>query len=156
MKLTSLLRIFSITLLVACAVGSIAVAQTKTTPAKSFSITGILVNSTNGAPVQHGSLTATLVPRGSAGSRQSLAPIGPIDADDHGRFSITLPSAGMWRVVASAPGYVTQAYDEHESFSSGIVLTAASPTLDLRFQIAREAVITGSVLDEAGEPVRNA
>jgi len=156
MKLTSLLRIFSITLLVACAVGSIAVAQTKTTPAKSFSITGILVNSTNGAPVQHGSLTATLVPRGSAGSRQSPAPIGPIDADDHGRFSITLPSAGMWRVVASAPGYVTQAYDEHESFSSGIVLTAASPTLDLRFQIAREAVITGSVLDEAGEPVRNA
>lgn len=156
MKLTSLLRIFSITLLAGSSAGSIAVAQSKAAPARSFSITGILVNSTNGAPVQHGSLTATLVPRGNAGSRQSPAPIGPIDADDHGRFSISLPSAGMWRLIASARGYVTQAYDEHESFSSGIVLTAASPTLDLRFRIAPEAVITGTVLDEAGEPVRNA
>lgn len=156
MKLTSLLRIVSITLLAGYSAGPLAVAQSKAAPARSFSITGTLVNSTNGAQVQHGSLTATFVPRGNAASRQSPAPIGPIDADDHGRFSISLPSAGMWRLVASARGYVTQAYDEHESFSSGIVLTAASPTLDLRFQIAPEAVITGSVLDEAGEPVRNA
>lgn len=156
MKLTSLLRIFSITLLAGYSAGPIAAAQTSAAATKSFSITGTLVNSTNGAPVQHGSLTATLVPRDNAGSRQSPAPIGPIDADDHGRFSIPVPSAGMWRVVASARGYVTQAYDEHESFSSGIVLMAASPTLDLRFRIAPEAVITGSVLDEAGEPVRNA
>jgi hypothetical protein len=165
MKLTSLLRISFLTLvaghIAGYAAGSIAAAQTKTAAAKSFSITGTLINSNNGAPVQHGSLTATLVPRtlgsrSNAGSRQFPAPIGPVDADDHGRFSIALPSAGMWRVVASARGYVTRAYDEHESYSSGVVLTAASPTLDLRFEIAPEAVITGSVLDEAGEPVRNA
>ncbi len=62
----------------------------------------------------------------------------------------------MWRLVANARGYVTQAYDEHETFSSGIVLTAASPSMELRFQLSPEAVITGTVLDEAGEPVRNA
>ncbi|MEO6910239.1 MAG: carboxypeptidase-like regulatory domain-containing protein, partial [Edaphobacter sp.] len=62
----------------------------------------------------------------------------------------------MWRVTASARGYVTQAYDEHESFSSGVVLTKDSPEMHLRFRISPEAVITGTVLDEAGEPVRNA
>jgi protocatechuate 3,4-dioxygenase beta subunit len=59
-------------------------------------------------------------------------------------------------VVGSARGYVTQAYDEHQSYSSGIVLTAASPAADLRFQLWPEAAITGSVVDEAGEAVRNA
>src|SRR6185437_122104 len=74
----------------------------------------------------------------------------------HGRFSIALPSAGMWSLTASARGYVTQAYEEHESFSSAIVLTAASPGVDLRFSLPPESVIWGTVLDEAGEPVRNA
>jgi hypothetical protein len=154
MKLTSLLRLLSVTLLPVCL--ATVQAQTKPAPVAPFSITGTLVSSANGAPIPHGHLTATLVSRGSAASRQSPAPVGPFDADDSGRFSVSVPSAGMWRLVANARGYVTQAYDEHEIFSSGIVLTAASPSMDLRFQLSPEAVITGTVLDEAGEPVRNA
>ncbi len=154
MKLTSLLRILLAMLLPACLAAT--QAQTKAAPVTSFSITGTLISSANGAPIPHGHLTATLVSRGSAASRQSPAPAVPFDADDSGRFSISLPSAGMWRLVANARGYVTQAYDEHETFSSGIVLTAASPSADLRFQLSPESVITGTVLDEAGEPVRNA
>lgn len=152
MKLTSLLLLFPLTLFSA----GLATGQTKAASVASFSITGTLVSSANGAPIQHGHLTATFVPRAGASNRQSPSPIGPVDADNSGRFSISVPSAGMWRLVASARGYVTQAYDEHESFSSGIVLTAASPAIELRFQLSPEAVITGNVLDEAGEPVRNA
>jgi hypothetical protein len=51
---------------------------------------------------------------------------------------------------------VSQAYDEHQLFSSAIVLTAEAPTKDIEFRLSPEASIVGVVLDEAGEPVRNA
>lgn len=152
MRRTSLLIILVFLL---AANASFAVAQVKAS--SPYRITGIVVSSADGAPVPHGHLTATLIPRGThEAERQFPSPLGTFDADEHGRFSISLPSAGMWRVVGSARGYVTQAYDEHQLYSSGIVLSAASPVVDLRFQLSPEAVITGKVLDEAGEAVRNA
>ena len=154
MKRTSLLQ-FLIFSLVASA--SFAVAPTKAGAAISYRITGIVVSSADETPIPHSHLTVTLVPKGAEEEgRQFPSPLGNFDADEHGRFSISLPSAGMWRVVGSARGYVTQAYDEHQSYSSGIVLTAASPVADLRFQLSPEGTITGSVVDEAGEAVRNA
>jgi hypothetical protein len=51
---------------------------------------------------------------------------------------------------------VSQAYDEHQFFSSAIVLTPEAPTKDIEFRLSPEASIVGVVLDEAGEPVRNA
>ncbi len=152
MRLISVLR-----LLVFTVAGTyFAAAQAKTPPAVPYRITGTMISSSGGSPVPHCHLTATLVSRDRAAGRRFPAPLGTFDADVHGHFSIPLPSAGMWRLSASAHGYVTQAYDEHEFFSSGIVLTAASPAIDLRFQLSPEAAITGQVLDEAGEPVRNA
>ena len=152
MKPASLLRL----LLFMFAGTYLSAAQAKAPPAVPYLITGTAISSTDGSPIPHCHLSATLVPRGSTAGRQFPAPIGSFDADEHGHFSIPLPSAGMWRLTASAHGYVTQAYDEHESFSSGIVLTAAVPAIDLRFKLSPEAVIMGDVLDEAGEPVRNA
>ncbi|MEO6815674.1 MAG: carboxypeptidase regulatory-like domain-containing protein [Edaphobacter sp.] len=152
MKWTSLLQFLIFTLV---AGASFAVAQTKA-GAISYRITGIVVSSADGTPISHGSLTVTLVPGGEGEGRQFPSPLGTFDADEHGRFSISVPSAGMWRIVGSARGYVRQAYDEHQSYSSGIVLTAASPAADLRFQLSPESTITGSVVDEAGEAVRNA
>jgi hypothetical protein len=52
---------------------------------------------------------------------------------------------------------VTQALDEHlGGYSTAIVLTADAPTKEIEFRLSPEATITGLVLDEAGEPVRNA
>lgn len=153
MKLTSLLQFF---VLVFVTGSSFGMSQTKAATANSYRITGTLISSADGSSISHGHLTATLVPRTGTGSRQFPAPIGTFDADDQGRFSISLPSAGMWRVEGSAHGYVTQAYDEHQLFSSAVVLTPALPVADLRFQLSPEAAITGNVLDEAGEAVRDA
>lgn len=152
MKGTSLLRFLLLLLTSTYFVA----AQTKAVPATTYRITGTLINGSDGSPVAHGHLTATLVSRASTLERHFPAPVGTFDADPHGHFSIDLPSAGMWRLMASAHGYVSQAYDEHELFSSGIVLTAAAPMLDIQFRISPEAAITGRVLDEAGEAVRNA
>jgi hypothetical protein len=150
MKLNSLLRLSMLLL-----VGAAAMAQSKAPPSP-YRIAGTIVSGIDGAPIARAHLTVTPVPRDSSGARQFPSPLGTFDADEHGHFSFSVPSAGMWRVVGSARGYVTQAYDEHQSFSTGVVLTAASPSIDLRFQLWPESVISGTVVDEAGEAVRNA
>jgi Carboxypeptidase regulatory-like domain len=155
MKTSSLLRFSVVALALACS--CVALGQNV---ANRYRITGTVVSSTDGTPVRHCHLTATLNGHGrSGGNRRSSGNQSTqqsFDADEHGRFSVALPSAGAWSLSASARGFVTQSYDEHEQFSSAIVLTPEVPAIDLNFQLPPEAVVTGTVLDEAGEPVRNA
>jgi Carboxypeptidase regulatory-like domain len=161
MTAASLLRLVFFTLL---GIGTVAAQrprrqaspQTKPHVATPYVITGTVVNSVNDSPVPHCRMTAAPVVRGSFANRQFPADLDTIDCDEHGHFSISLPSAGSWRVSAGARGFITQAYEEHQSFSSAIVLTVAKPTMDLQFRISPEASITGVVVDEAGEPVRTA
>ncbi len=142
--------------------GATALGQAKhDSVATRYEITGVVINSVNGNPVPHCRLTASLtgssgIGLGGFGNRQFPAPANSFDCDAHGHFTVTVPSAGAWRLTASARGFVSQAYDEHEFFSSAIVLTAEAPTKDLEFRLGPEASIVGVVLDEAGEPVRNA
>jgi hypothetical protein len=161
MRVTSLLCISSFTLL---GIGA-AVAQrpqhprpaapVKTHAPTPYAITGTVVSSISQGPVPHCHMTVAPVARGSLFNRQF--PESEIYAcDEHGHFSISLPSPGLWRLTASARGYVTQSYDEYQSYFSAVVLTAAKPTMDLQFHISPESTITGIVMDEAGEPVRNA
>jgi Carboxypeptidase regulatory-like domain len=121
-----------------------------------YLITGTVVSSADGSTVPHCHLTVAAVVRGSFANRQFPAGRDVYDCDEHGRFSVPLPSAGTWRLTASGAGFVTQAYEEHEQFSTAIVLTAAKPSMDLQFRINPEAAITGVVIDEAGEAVRTA
>jgi len=162
------LRMF-FAMLMGCSVAVLqqtALAQTKhDSEAERYEITGVVINSVNGNPVPRCHLTASLsgnpggsvMGRGRLGNRQFPAPTANrFDCDARGRFTVTVPSAGVWRLTASARGFVSQAYDEHQGFSSAIVLTAEEPTKEIEFRLAPEASIVGVVLDEAGEPVRNA
>jgi protocatechuate 3,4-dioxygenase beta subunit len=121
-----------------------------------YEITGVVVNSVNGSPVPHCHLTPNLVGRGGIGNRQFPAPANSFDCDARGHFSLPVSSAGTWGLSASARGYVNQEFDEHQGYFTGIVLTAEEPTKDIEFRLTPEASIAGVVLDEAGEPVRNA
>jgi hypothetical protein len=126
-----------------------------------YKITGIVVSSMDGSPVPHAHLSAgpSVSGRGEMirNFRGERNPSGiGTDADEHGRFTLPVPSAGRWRLTASANGFVTQAFDEHDSFSAAVVLTSQERTVDLHFRISPEGEITGTVLDEAGEPVRDA
>lgn len=156
MSLSSLLPI----VLVGCwsvAFGLDCSAQSK--PQPEFRITGTLVSSAGGLPIAHGHMVltpASLGSTGGVGRRRFPAPSGDFETDEHGRFLMAVPSAGAWNVTASARGFVRQAYQEHEPYSTAVVLTREAPTMELRFVLSPEADITGAVLDEAGEPVRRA
>jgi Carboxypeptidase regulatory-like domain len=133
--------------------------QTKQAPAtdnKHYEISGVVVDSVHGNPVPHCHLTADLGGRRGFGNRQFPVLDNGFDCDSHGHFSISLPSAGAWHLNASARGFVSQAFDEHPPFFSAIVLTAEAPTKDIEFRLSPDASIVGVVLDEAGEPIRNA
>jgi Carboxypeptidase regulatory-like domain len=158
---------FGFLVLVVCCVGW-AQAQTPAPPKREmkpaapaihYEITGVVVNSVSGDHVPHCHLTASLIVRASSGgfgNRQFPAQANSFDCDAEGHFSVTVASAGSWRLTASARGFVSQAFDEHQFYSSAVVLTAEAPTKDLEFRLSPEASILGVVLDEAGEPVRNA
>jgi hypothetical protein len=159
------LGIFSVAMTGLCAgvVDAQAPAKAKTAAAAThYEITGVVINSISRDPVPHCHLTPTLNVRGgfgnrpNVGNRQFPAQASEFDCDARGHFTVSVPSAGTWHLVASARGFVSAAYDEHPPFSSGIVLTAEAPTADLEFRLSPEASIVGQVVDEAGEPVRNA
>jgi hypothetical protein len=116
-----------------------------------FRITGTILNPTEAAPIPHAHLTATTDKSCPIASRSVDA-----EADPEGRFTLTLACAGTWHLTAEAPGFAPQSFEQHDSFYTGIVLTAAQPTFDLTFNLTPNSSISGFVLDEAGEAVREA
>jgi hypothetical protein len=122
-----------------------------------FHIRGVVVNGGTGDPVARCELTATRVEpsraarAGAAGPGQELP---PVETDARGRFEIQVPQAGPWRLMARARGFHSQAYDEHQGFSSAVVVNETDPSIDLTFKLLPNAAVEGFVLDEAGEPVR--
>ena len=81
---------------------------------------------------------------------------GEVTADVSGRFTVELPHGGAWRVTGAARGFRGQDYDAHDGFFSAVVLIDTAPEFSLTFRLVPDSVVTGLVLDEAGEPVESA
>lgn len=161
--MSSLHRFFRSISAIAFVCAGIAVAEPAppVSPATAFRITGIVLNSVDGSPVPRCHLSASLEAHGRGpgpgpGQRRQFPAADGVDADEHGRFSLSVSSVGSWQLTATALGYVSQAYDQHENYSSAVVLTNAVPVVDLVFRLPPESSIRGEVRDEAGEGVRNA
>lgn len=125
-------------------------------PPTQYRITGVLVSGADGSPIAHGHLEATLTGSGRMAGQRLQAGENGADTDDQGHFILPLPAAGMWDLTAEARGFVRQGYQQHQEFTTGVVLTNTAPTMDVRFALQPNGEITGIVTDEAGEAVRNA
>jgi hypothetical protein len=123
-----------------------------------YSITGTVVSSSSGAPVAHCHLSAMRNDRGPSVNRRGggVPQQDATDTDESGHFVLSVPSDGKWALRASARGYRSQALDEHQGFSTSVVLTEKAPTYDVNFRLAPDSTITGVILDEGSEPVRQA
>ena len=124
--------------------------------ASPYSISGTVVSSATGAPVAHCHVTATRNNRGGADNRRGGSQQSAADSDERGHFVLAVPFDGNWALRASARGYRSQAYDEHQGFSTLVVLGERAPTYDVLFRLAPDSSITGVILDEGSEPVRQA
>lgn len=123
--------------------------------ATSYNISGAVHSARDGTPLAHAHLRLV---RAEDDIRDKSDNSPPLEAfsDDTGHFAIAAPSAGRWVITASALGFHQQGYLQHEQFQSALVLTPSAPSLDLDLRLTPDAVITGAVVDEAGEPVREA
>jgi protocatechuate 3,4-dioxygenase beta subunit len=121
--------------------------QGVTAPA-SLAISGTLVDANTGQPLQR--------------ARVALAPVTQRDnlititTREDGRFLFTNLAPGKYSLTAQARGYLAQSFNQHEQYSSSIAVGPNLDSSDLLFRLPPEGAISGVVVDEAGEPVRDA
>jgi Carboxypeptidase regulatory-like domain len=113
-----------------------------------FEISGTLVDAVTGQPLAH--------------ARVAVAPVSERDnfttmvtAED-GRFSFRNLTPGKYTLTAQARGYLLQSFNQHDQYSSSIVVGPNLASTDLVFRLPPESSISGVIADEAGEPVRDA
>jgi protocatechuate 3,4-dioxygenase beta subunit len=75
---------------------------------------------------------------------------------EDGKFAFGNVPAGKYSLTGAKRGFITASYDQHDVFSTAIVTGAGLDTETLVLKLPPNAVIWGKILDEAGEPVRNA
>ena len=73
--------------------------------------------------------------------------------DDTGRFAFTALPAGRYNLTASRPGYITVSFGQHQPGRPGTqIQLSEGQKFRADLQIPKGSVITGTVLDEHGEP----
>lgn len=114
----------------------------------SYKIAGVVVDSTNGQPLSAANVSIY-------GSENRELAWHVTTASD-GRFLFSALPAGKYTLTGSAHGYRTQGFHQHGDYFIGI---AIGPNLDsehITFRLVADARIEGKMLDDSGEPVRQA
>ena len=75
---------------------------------------------------------------------------------EDGSFTFTGLGAGKYALRASHRGYISSLYDEHSDFSTAIVTGEGLPSEGLIFRLPPQAVLSGTVTDDYGDPVAQA
>ncbi|HVO60745.1 MAG TPA: carboxypeptidase-like regulatory domain-containing protein [Terriglobales bacterium] len=112
-----------------------------------YRISGTAVNSVNGQP-----LAQIRVFLGRPQEREDNVIITGAD----GRFHFDNVPPGKYTLGAAKPGFLNQGFEQHEDYSSAIVVGPGLSAENLVFRIAPAATISGQILDEQNEPVREA
>lgn len=113
------------------------------------SIEGVAVDGPSGKPVKDATLM--LMERGSGG------PSANSRSDEEGRFAFKGLDAGKYTIMVQHPKYARQLYGSSSGMFGGITLTlsAGQAMRELTFRLQPNAVASGRVLDNDGEPVPN-
>ncbi|HYL84072.1 MAG TPA: carboxypeptidase-like regulatory domain-containing protein [Candidatus Angelobacter sp.] len=115
-------------------------------PPPVYRIAGIVVDSLTGQPLD--------------GAQVTIVPVAALDQEHtfltsaDGRFFFADLPPAKYRLTAGRRGYANQGFHEHEGYSTAIVTGPRQDSEHIRFPLAPNAVLTGVVTDEFGEPVR--
>ena len=111
-------------------------------------ISGKVVDALSGAPLARCSVE--IGPTEDRGASRS------IETGNDGVFAFDGLAQGKYRLSASKRGYLPQDYEQHDNFSTAIAVGPGLQSEGLNFKVVPQAVITGVVTEEHGEPVRRA
>ncbi len=140
-------------------------------PAKG-SIEGQVVNLSGGGPLKKASVQLNMMNPGGAfimggnmggsmggsvGGRGVAQVRKAVETDEQGRFSFAGLEPGKYRLGADRQGFLHQNYGARKYSGSGtaVLVAEGQSVKGIVFQLNPQAVITGKVLDEDGEPVAN-
>jgi hypothetical protein len=137
-----------------CLVGARALAAPQiaspqaTIPGGGYRIAGTVVSKADAHPLSHARIFVR-----DAGDQRKFQSV--VTSDD-GKFEFSELPAGKYSLEGAKRGFISAGYDQHDQFSTAIVTGAGLDTESLVLRLAPDAVITGKILDEAGDPVRHA
>ena len=113
-----------------------------------YRIAGRVINSITGAPVSQTLVTIADV--------KNLSDTKSLITGDDGVFAFQGLPAGKYSLEAARRGYIKSGYDAHEHFSTAIVTGGDADTEHLVFRLTPQAVLSGKIYDEVGDPIRRA
>jgi len=116
--------------------------------AQSYRIAGVVVRKSDANPLARARIVVRDVK--NPGKFETM-----ITGDD-GKFEFTGVPAGKYSLSGAKRGFISAAYDQHDQYSTAIVTGAGLDTESLVFKLSPDALISGAVIDEAGDPVRHA
>ena len=110
-------------------------------------IRGRILRADTGRPLSSARVTAT--PAGSGTERATAV------SDESGRFELRGLRAGRYTVQATRSGYVTFSYGQRRLTEAGrsIEVGVAQTVSDIQITLPRGGVISGTILDEYGDPL---
>jgi protocatechuate 3,4-dioxygenase beta subunit len=122
--------------------------QEKPQAGQVFKIAGTAVNAMTGAPLSQARISL-------AETKNRERAVSVITSED-GHFEFVQLKAGKYSLQGAKRGFLFAAYEQHEQFSTAIVTGAEFSTENLVLRLTPMALISGHVIDEFGDPVRNA
>jgi hypothetical protein len=128
--------------------GAFTAAQTPAKPGGTYRIAGTVVSKLDGHPLARARVTVR-----DTKDPQKFESM--VTAED-GKFEFIGVPAGKYDLHGAKRGFIQASYDRHEQFSTAIVTGAGLETEALVLRLAPAAIISGKVLNESGDPLRNA
>jgi len=110
-----------------------------------YRVTGLIVNAVSGHPVA--GARVTIVPAERPGERASAV------SGDDGRFAFTGLPRGKYELAAQRRGFLAQTYSQRAGGASAIVAGPDQDTESVVLRLPPPGVISGKVVDDAGDPV---
>jgi hypothetical protein len=117
-------------------------------PDAKFKIAGTIVSSLTGTPL--GKARVSLFDTGNPANEVWMI------TSENGRFEFGSLKSGKFSLQGAKRGFIPAAYEQHEQFSTAIVTGADFNTENLVLRLTPLALLGGKVIDESGDPVRNA
>jgi len=112
-----------------------------------YRIAGTVVDAKTGFPLARARVTITEA-RNERNVQAAMS-----SEDGHFEFHAAV---GKFSLQAFKRGYILSAYNQHEQFWTGIVTGAGIDIENLILRVTPAALVTGRILDENGDPVREA
>ncbi len=118
-----------------------------------YRISGTVVNARTGAKLARCTVQITSTNDGFAdGTGWTASGV----TEEDGAFFFNGLRAGKYQLTAARRGFIAESYQQHFEYSTAIAVGPKLSPGELRFELMPEAILSGTVTDEVGEPVRHA